>query len=753
MIVLTRTFAIFLVAFLCVLPLRAGQLLRGEVRDTTGRAVAGASVTATASGYETTTTTSMQGTFELRNAPSPATISVTNAGFAPSTVQWNGHNDVAIVLRPAALSEQVVVAATRSETAAGDVAASLSTIGKPEIAATPALVIDNVLREVPGFSLFRRSDSRTANPTAQGVSLRGVGASGASRALVLLDGVPLNDPFGGWVYWDRVPAIAVQSVEVLRGGASALYGSGALAGVVSVAAQQTEAPLLAVDLSAGSQNTQSGGAMFSEQLGKWGISAVAQGLKTDGYIPVPSSLRGPVDTFANVRYGTGRLTVDHKWTNASAFAAGDLFNESRQNGTFLQTNDTRLAEGVAGADLRTGGGNLAVRFFGSGQRYNQTFSAIAADRSAESLTRTQAVPAQQIGTSSQWTRALSATNVVAVGADVRQVRGHTDELVFVGGVPTTHILAGGRQLLAGGFAEDMMQIGSRLHVTAAARVDSWRNYDASSAATPVALPLPSTIRDFAPRTEIAFSPSLGAVVKVTRILSLTGSGYGAFRSPTLNELYRTFRLGNVQTLANDRLDAERLWGGEAGVNIGSGPVLGRAKFFWNDVHDAIGNRTLNVTPALITRQRQNLGVLRARGVELELQASLPHHVWTRTAYQFSDSTIVRSLETQLLGLQVPQVPRHAVSTAIGYQGHRWTVTGAGRYIGQQYDDDLNQFPLPGYFSADGFVGFHFTDELEAFASGENLLDRTYLVGRTPTPMTGAPRLVRAGIRLQWSRQR
>ena len=71
---------------------------------------------------------------------------------------------------------------------------------------SPALTLDDFLRRVPGFTLFRRTSSLVAHPTAQGVSLRGVGPSGASRSLVLADGIPLNDPFGGWVYWSRVPA-------------------------------------------------------------------------------------------------------------------------------------------------------------------------------------------------------------------------------------------------------------------------------------------------------------------------------------------------------------------------------------------------------------------------------------------------------------------------------------------------------------------------------------------------------------------
>ena len=137
-------------------------------------------------------------------------------------------------LSPASLNEEVVVTANRTETRIGETAASVVALSKTEIETTAAPTIDDKLRQVAGFSLFRRTGSRYANPTAQGVSLRGVGASGASRSLVLFDGVPLNDVFGGWILWSRVAPIAVERIEVLRGGASSLYGSDSLSGAVNI---------------------------------------------------------------------------------------------------------------------------------------------------------------------------------------------------------------------------------------------------------------------------------------------------------------------------------------------------------------------------------------------------------------------------------------------------------------------------------------------------------------------------------------
>jgi outer membrane receptor protein involved in Fe transport len=174
----------------------------------------------------------------------------------------------------------------------------------------------------------------------------------------------------------------------------------------------------------------------------------------------------------------------------------------------------------------------------------------------------------------------------------------------------------------------------------------------------------------------------------------------------------------------------------------------RATYFWNTIHDAIGNRTLTATSSLITRQRQNFGDIRSRGFEVELDARLPRHVVTRTAYEYSNSIVSRSLEVSLLDLRVTQVPRHSVSETVAYDSRRWSGSVVGRYVGGQFEDDLNTLHLPGYFSADAILRFHLTRIVEPYLACENVFNRSYVVGRTPAPSLGSPRLLRAGLRLR-----
>src|SRR5688572_2240511 len=301
----------------------------------------------------------------------------------------------------AQLSETITVTATRTETRVADTPASVVVLSREAVEASAAPTLDDALRQVAGFTLFRRTGSRVANPTSQGVTLRGVGASGASRALVLDDGVPLNDPFGGWVYWGRVPRTALDRVEVLRGGASDLYGSSAMGGVIQFVRRKSSG--IDVDLSAGSHETGTA-SLFA--AGDW-WSVAADFLTTAGYVLVRPEDRGAVDVEADVRH----TAVDATIRGGGAFLRASHYSESRHNGTSLQVNDTTLRHLAIGGDAAVFGGALALRAYGTDQDYYQTFSAIAPDRNSERLTVEQRVPSHGLGGSAQFTRAFGDRHV------------------------------------------------------------------------------------------------------------------------------------------------------------------------------------------------------------------------------------------------------------------------------------------------------------------------------------------------------
>ncbi|MGI8543082.1 MAG: TonB-dependent receptor plug domain-containing protein, partial [Aridibacter sp.] len=214
--------------------------LQGSVLDSSGLPISGAEVKVFEDKSEISICKSnSEGKFSCRvNEDENFSITIRADGFSilrQTFANVQEFNQVsAFTLSPASLTENVLVTANRTETLLDETPASIATLTKKDLETTASPAIDDALRQTVGFSLFRRSNSRNANPTTQGTSLRGINASGASRSLVLFDGIPLNDAFGGWIYWSRVPNIAVERIEVLRGGSSSLYGSDALGGTINI---------------------------------------------------------------------------------------------------------------------------------------------------------------------------------------------------------------------------------------------------------------------------------------------------------------------------------------------------------------------------------------------------------------------------------------------------------------------------------------------------------------------------------------
>ncbi len=626
--------------------------------------------------------------------------------------------------------------------------------------------MDDVLRQVPGFSLYRRSDSRTANASNQGVSLRGLGGSASSRALVLEDGLPLVDAFGGWVYWDRVPRTSISNLEVFRGGASNLYGSDALGGVVQFITRQPQAPAFALETSYGNERTPDLSFWTGTRAGQWDLSLASEMFRTDGYIIVPTWQRGTVDVDANSKDASVELTAGHKiGEKGRIFARGTYYTEFRNNGTPIQTNDTVMGEGAFGLDQQFGtSDSLTFRAYGQVQGYDQRFSSVAADRDSESLTDLQYVPEQVGGGGAQWTHFLGKHQTLIGGADLMEVMGASDEQFFTSGVNTRNNAAGGRQRILGVFGEDLVRW-KDWTVIFAGRVDDWNNFDASSICTPLSgvCTSPSTL--YPSRSDLAFSPRLSVLRSFRRNVSLTASMYRAFRAPTLNELYRSFRLANVLTLNNPFLNAERLTGAEAGVNVSAfeHKLDLRGTFFWSDIVDPVENVTTDPTSTPVLRQKENLGRIRSRGLELDSVVHIRRDIQLSAGYEFTAATVVNYTvpagQVSLLGNAVAQVPRNVFTWEARYWNpSRIMFSVQGRFVGNQFDDDQNQYPLGRFYTMDLQIGRNLTRNLEIFAAAENILDERYNVANTPVSggslfNIGPPTLYRIGVRLNFPQEK
>src|SRR6266496_49207 len=657
------TKAVTLVAFLatCFYPAYAQQTFSasGAVQDRTGAAIAGADVQFRSTYRHTSIRTGQDGRFPIGGIPeATGTITVSAAGFATVDQEWSSGatpESLTIVLQPAGASEQIVVSATRSEMKLSDLPGSAISLSTEDLQANPALTLDDLLRQVPGFTLFRRSSSRVSNPTSQGVSLRGIGASGHSRALVLEDGVPLVDPFGGWVYWDRVPRTELASIEVLRGGASSLYGSDALGGVVQFVTRVPRSTAATVDLSYGNENTPDLSAWVGTAIARWDFGAGVDMSRTDGYILVPSFQRGAVDTAANSKHSNVDASLGYRvGENGRAFLRGTFFDEARNNGTPLTRNSTGTGFGVAGVNTGIGVHDwISARVYGQVQGYDQTFSSVASDRSAETLVNIQHVPSQQLGGAVQWNHTLGRQTLIA-GIDAQEVMGASDEQLFSSttGNHFANNIAGGRQRSTGIFGQDIFQTGGWTFI-AGVRWDRWTNLNGNTVRIPIPAG-PAMGTQYPELDATAFSPRLSILRKLTSNVSLSLSGYRAFRAPTLNELYRSFRLGSTVTQNNSLLGPERSSGAEAGLRESAGRFEARQTVFWADVVNPVTNVTLSVTPpppappVLITRQRENLGRTRSTGTELDGSVRLRGYFRISAGYQYAHATVIEASTVPVL---------------------------------------------------------------------------------------------------------
>jgi outer membrane receptor protein involved in Fe transport len=742
--------------------------IAGIVRDATGAAIVGATVTArVASGAERRTTTDGSGRFSVvAPAAGETTLIVRATGFAEwrQAVTPAAAETVAITLQPAAIRDEVTVTPTRSEQLLGSIPASVSVIGEDEIQRRPAVVPDDLLRQLPEFSLFRRSSSLSAHPTSQGVSLRGIGPSGVSRSLVLLDGVPFNDAFGGWVYWTALPMESAKRLEVVNGASSSLYGSYAMGGVLNVVTRSPERRTVSVKTQYGNRHSAKVEVRGSDVWGKVGVSLDGSAFDTDGYANVLEPLRGRVDTDVAVRFGHLTLKADYNPNDrVQAFVRTGYFKEERLNGKMTtvgppvdEMNDTSWTFTSGGLRIRMpDGSNLEATLFGDGKTFRSNFLAIpdaTGARATGRLSLNQSVPTDSLGGMVQWSRSLGRAHVLTAGTDLRWVDGDSVEDAFdavTGATRTLHRVAGGTQRSLGVFVQDVFVPSANLTITASARLDRWRNYDAHNVETLLST---GAVSDpvLPDKSDSVISPRVGALYRLHERVSVWGDVAAGFRAPTLNELYRRFSLGAVVTLANPELGPERLVGSELGVNVmPARRVTWRTTWFDNRVEDPVANVTI-VAPNL--QQRQNLGRTRIAGLQTDVDVRIGRGLRIGGGYIYDRATVRENpANPALVGRRLAQVPAHRGSFQVQYSDPRIVSLAFDvQASGDQFDDDLNTASrvLPAYALVNVSAGRELGRHLEIFAAVQNLLDEQYFVGSLPT-LVGAPRLVSAGVRIRF----
>ena len=668
-----------------------------------------------------------------------------------------------IQLPPSSDLPEVVVTGARLPPAASEAAFAVIRLNTDDL--TGARRLDEALASVPAVSLFRRTSSLSANPTTQGISLRAIAPSGTGRTLVTLDGVPLNDPFGGWLIWSQVPAESLSSIDIVRGSGAGPYGAGALTGVIALRERDGGAVL---DASLAELGGARLGAFGSTAAGPVRLSASALYETSDGYLPVRGAAAGAADTPLDLAVRSAAVRADMPVSDAVLSLRASVFEEDR-------------GSGLAGARARASGESLSAtlarqpRAGRPGWRLQawrresdlaNSSVAIAADRASTTPANDQyATPATGQGVNLAL-RGLRVSGIARVewelGADARLSEGETREFFrFMNGGFTRERRAGGEASVAGAYVDGSWVSGPWL-VAGGLRLDQWRNAGGFRRESDVATDA-ATLDEVDPdRGGEVFSARLAVRREIGAGQSVRLAGYSGFRPATLNELHRPFRVGNDLTEANAALRPERLSGVEAGWARTSERTSLTATVFWNRIEDAVVNVTIGAGPGTfpragfvpaggVLRQRDNAGTIEAAGVEIDGRLELSGTLSLRAALSATDARLDGGASApQLTGLRPAQAPIwSAVASADWRPLERLSLSAGLRWESRRFDDDLNSRVLDAAATVDARAEWAVTPSLALWAAADNLLDAEVEVSETGNGVAGfgPPRSLAVGLRL------
>lgn len=620
--------------------------------------------------------------------------------------------------------------------------------------------LDQLLKDVPGLELFRRSDARSGHPTSQGVTLRALGGNASSRALLVLDGVPQADPFGGWVNWPAYDPQDLSEIRVVRGGGSVANGPGALSGTIELTSSSNAG--VSGEIDAGSRDSFEGRARAGIDAGGGVLSLSARGERSGGFVPITRATRGSADEAAPYREWSSRA----RWVapiggSSELQASVDGFHDWRTRGTDFTENRTNGAD----ASLRlVSRGPWQWSALGYWQRrdFMSSFASVGPGRAHASQVSLQySVPSHGVGGSLEVRPPVGEGVELRIGTDARRTTGESNEFYsYVDGRPTRERAAGGSSSTFGAYAEVSAGLGS-LTLTGGGRIDRWAIADGHLLEQTIATGAILTNSHYKPRGGWLPTARGGIAAPLGERFHLRSAAYLGWRMPTLNELFRPFRVGLDATAANPELDPERLAGAEAGIDYGRGGFSLSVTGYINRLKDAIANVTLGKGPGTFPgvgfvpaggtyQQRENVHALNVRGIEVS--AAWTDGPWSVSAgASLTRARLAANGEAIFLdGLRPAQTPNLGASLAAGWEEDGKAFKLLIRRVGAQFDNDLNTEVLKAATTLDAYAQWPLTRRLELVARGENITNALVMAGINGDNSVerATPRTLWIGIRLR-----
>ena len=732
----------------------------GTVVDPQGGSIAGAKLTFTPrhGASSRTTTSDTNGHFVFSAvAPGAYSVVVTANGFQKlitvSVAAPGADKALTLSLQIAPVQTTVVVTATRSARSLTDVPVSVTVVTGEQIEQTPARTIDDVLRRVPSVDLPLASTNEQ-HPTDTIVSMRGL--SGI-RSLVLLDGVPLNDPFFGFLQWSEIPIASIDRVEVVRGGGSTLWGNYAMGGVINIITRPVDKTELVIESGGGSRGTYRTGGHAAVAGSRYGIGIDAGNSHSNGYLEQVKESRGPIDVPTSFTADTIAISGNVDLTsNLSARGRVSHYSNAQNYLTRLQTNGEGTWRYAGGLNWQpTDRQTVNLNLFHNDERFstNNTGSPEGADPvQVEYIQNIHRTLANDSGASLLWSKSFTGVlRSLSAGGDYHRVHGSDAARIFDG--TNTYVrtdLGSGDQRFAGGFLQTDLRPLERLQILFSLRYQdfySLNGVDNTPGGLGAAVPT---------RHDNDVDPRLSARYQLPAGFALRGALYRAFRAPTLDNLYRSASVPGYILYSNASLSPETLNGGEIGFDLARGPVRFQATAYDSHVSRLLTYRYLDASalpPGFSIGARLiNAGSATSRGFEGELNWQIAPHLDTLLSYTYADSIVTANLEDPAsVGVQQPGIPRNRATLGVNWSTfHGIQVSPHLRYLSRTSGDPDNIYHTDPHFISDLAVTAPITTRVQAFAQVENLFSRTY-VGTNDgftAPLYGKPFTITAGFRVR-----
>ncbi|GAA3895877.1 TonB-dependent receptor [Sphingomonas limnosediminicola] len=663
-------------------------------------------------------------------------------------------------LPPSPPAAEIVVTGAALPEARAESAYSINLISGREIESSPSHALDQLLKDVPGVQLFRRSDSHSGHPTSQGVTLRALGGNASSRALLMLDGVPQTDPFGGWVNWPAYDPLGLRQIRIVRGGGSVANGPGALAGTIEMFSRSERG--LSGEVDAGSRTSAEGRAYAGIATGDGVLSLSGRAERGGGFVPITEATRGPADRHAPYRDWSARAQWNYRIAaDIKLQVSADGLHDWRTRGTDFSINRTNGADGSVRL-VGHGRWQWSALAYWQWRNLMSSFASVGPGRAIATRVSLQySVPSNGVGGSFELRPPMPKNMELRIGADTRRTTGESRELYnYVAGEPKRRRFAGGVAWTAGAFAEATVDF-DPVTLTGGMRIDHWQVSNGHLFEQLIATS--AVLRDDRDPERGGWLPTArgGVIARLGGGFRLRAAGYLGWRMPTLNELFRPFRVGLDATAANADLAPERLFGAEAGVEYARGNVEISLTGFVNRLSDAIANVTLGAGPGNFPgvgfvpaggtyRQRQNVDAVDVHGLEAAAQ-------WSRGGWQLQGGlscTHARMRSTGaaafLDGPRPAQTPDFAATIGAGYDDAGKGAQVIVRHVSAQFEDDLNTRKLNAATTVDAFASWPLSPRLLIVARAENLMDKLVMAGINADGSIerATPRTLWIGLRLR-----